>query len=171
MIKKIWNGVTTLLVAIVVLLAFLLVGMRVVGFEVFTVLSGSMEPAYHVGSLIYVKETDPRDLQPGDAITFMANETTVVTHRIAGVVPDEADPNVLWFRTKGDANNSEDAALVHYRNVIGKAVFSIPYLGYVSSYIQNPPGLYVALGCGAVLLVIAFLPAGKKKEQDPIETG
>lgn len=171
MIKKIWNGVTTLLVMIVVILAILLVGMRVAGFEVFSVLSGSMEPAYHVGSLIYVKEADPRDLKPGDAITFMANETTVVTHRIVGIVPDEDDPDILWFRTKGDANDTEDAALVHYRNVVGKAVFSIPYFGYVSSYIQNPPGLYIALGCGAVLLIIAFWPTGKKKEQEPVEMG
>ena len=170
-IQKIWNGFTTLLVVLAVALALLLVGVRIAGFEVFSVLSGSMEPAYPVGSLIYVKKTDPAQLQVGDAITFMANETTVVTHRIAGIVPDDADPDTLWFRTKGDANDSEDVALVHYRNVIGRAVFSIPNLGYLSHYIQNPPGLYVALGCGAVLLIAAFWPTPKKKEQDPQETG
>lgn len=164
MLKKIWNTVTTLAVILVVILAILLVGVRLAGFDVFSVLSGSMEPTYHVGSLIYVKETNPEDLQPGDTITFMVNETTVVTHRIAGVVPDETDPDTLWFRTKGDANESEDTALVHCRNVIGKAVFSIPYLGFVASYIQQPPGLYVALGCSAVLLILVFLPEGKKKE-------
>lgn len=171
MIKKIWNAVTTLMVTLVVVLAILLVGVRLAGFEVFSVLSGSMEPAFHVGSLIYVRQTDPKDLQPGDAITFMVNETTVVTHRITGVVPDEQEPDTLWFRTKGDANDSEDTALVHYRNVIGKAVFSIPYLGYVSYYIQNPPGLYVALGCGALLLILAFWPTPKKKEQAPPASG
>lgn len=156
-----------MLVALVVALAILLAGVRLLGFQVFSVLSGSMEPTFHVGSLIYVKETDPQDLQPGDAITYMVNETTVVTHRIVGVVPDDTEPDTLWFRTKGDANDMEDTALVHYRNVLGKAVFSIPFLGYLSSYIQSPPGLYVALGGAAVLLIIAFLPSPKKKEQDP----
>jgi len=50
--KKIWNTITTLLVILVMILALLLVGARFIGFQVFTVLSGSMEPNYHVGSLI-----------------------------------------------------------------------------------------------------------------------
>lgn len=54
-VKKIWNILTTVLVGLVVLLALLLVGARVVGLQVFSVLSGSMEPTYHTGSLIYVK--------------------------------------------------------------------------------------------------------------------
>ena len=58
-LKKIWNVISTILVALVVLLALLLVGARVVGLQVFTVLSGSMEPTYHTGSLIYVKKVDP----------------------------------------------------------------------------------------------------------------
>lgn len=58
-LKKIWNVISSILVALVVLLALLLVGARVVGLQVFTVLSGSMEPTYHTGSLIYVKKVDP----------------------------------------------------------------------------------------------------------------
>ena len=58
-LKKIWNVISSILVAVVVLLALLLVGARIVGLQVFTVLSGSMEPTYHTGSLIYVKKVDP----------------------------------------------------------------------------------------------------------------
>ena len=54
-IKRIWNWVSSVLVGIVVLLAIALVGVRVVGLQPYVVLSGSMEPTYHVGSLIYVK--------------------------------------------------------------------------------------------------------------------
>ena len=157
-IKKIWNGFTTALVAAVVVLAVLLVGARIAGLRVFTVLSGSMEPAYHVGSLIYVKDVDYTELEPGDVITFMLDESTVATHRITEVVPDEEDSSVLRFRTKGDANDAEDGSLVHYKNVIGTPVFTIPYLGYVANYIQNPPGTYVAIAAGAILLLLVFLP-------------
>ena len=163
-LKKLLNTITTVIVALVVLLALMLVGMRLLGLEVFTVLSGSMEPEYPVGSLIYVKKMDCAQLRIGDVITFMVDEDTVVTHRIAEIIPDENESNTLWFRTKGDANKQEDTNPVHYRNVIGKAVFSIPYLGYVADYIQNPPGMYVALGAGAVMLLLAFLPEKKKKE-------
>lgn len=157
-IKKIWNVVSSILVALVVLLALLLVGARLVGLQVFVVLSGSMEPTYRTGSLIYVKKVDPYTIQEGQPITFMMSETTVATHRVVGIVPDEEDPTVIRFRTKGDANDTEDGGLVHYKNVIGRPVFSIPYLGYVADYIQHPPGRYVALSAGAVLLLLVFLP-------------
>lgn len=156
--KKIWNAFTSLLVVAAILLAIALVGVRLVGLQVFTVLSGSMEPTYHVGSLIYVKETDTAQLAEGDVITFLLDENTVATHRIVGVVPDEEDPSVLRYRTKGDANSAEDGKLVHYKNVIGTPVFTIPLLGYVASYIQNPPGTYIAIAVGIILLLLVFLP-------------
>lgn len=157
-VKRIWNGFTTVLVAAVAILAILLVGVRLIGMQVFTVLSGSMEPTYPVGSLLYVKETDPFALESGDVITFMLDEDTVATHRIVEVVPDETDPTVIRFRTKGDANEAEDGSLVHYKNVIGTPVFSIPKLGYIASYIQEPPGMYIAICAGAILLLLVFLP-------------
>lgn len=54
--KKLLQIISTILVALVVLLAVALVGVRLAGIRTFTVLSGSMEPTYHVGSLIYVKK-------------------------------------------------------------------------------------------------------------------
>lgn len=169
-IKKIWNMISTLVVVVVVIFSLLLVGVRLIGFQVFTVLSGSMEPTYHVGSLIYVKSVDPFELKPLDVITFMLDEDTVATHRIIEVVPDENDPSVIRFKTKGDANNAEDGSLVHYKNVIGSPVFTIPYLGYVANYIQNPPGTYIAITCGALFLLLVFLPDlfdnnGEKKDK------
>lgn len=157
-IKKIGNVVTTVLVVAVVLLAIALAGVRLFGLQVYTVLSGSMEPAYHVGALLYDKKVDPAQLRPGDVITFMLDKETIVTHRIVEVVPDEEDPSVIRFRTKGDANAAEDGSLVHYKNVLGTPVFTIPKLGYFANFVQQPPGLYVAIAFGAVLVLLAFLP-------------
>lgn len=148
-----------------VILALLLVGARVVGLQVFTVLSGSMEPTYHVGSLIYVKKVDPYELKSGDVITFMMNEDTVATHRIEEVIVDENDELIVRFRTKGDANQAADGALVHYKNVIGSPVFTIPKLGYVADYIQNPPGTYVAIAGFALFLLLMFIPDLFAKEE------
>ena len=156
--KKIWNVITTILVVVVVLLALALAGVRLFGLQVYTVLSGSMEPTYHVGALIYDKKVDPMQLQSGDVITFMLDEDTIATHRIVEVVPDEEDSSVIRFRTKGDANAAEDGSLVHYKNVLGTPVFAIPKLGYFASFVQQPPGLYVAIAFGAVLVLLAFLP-------------
>ena len=157
-IKKVWNWVSGVLVVIVALLAVALVGVRLFQLKPFVVLSGSMEPEYHVGSLIYVKSVDYKTLQVGDDITYMLDKDTVVTHRIIEVLVDEEDPETLRYFTQGIANEVPDATSVHYKNIIGKPVFTIPYLGYVSNYLQNPPGMYIAIAAGAILILLVFLP-------------
>lgn len=164
--SKIWSIVSTVLVGAVVVLAVLLLGGRLLGWQVFTVVSGSMEPVYHVGDLLYVRPADPAYLQPGDVITFVMNEQLVVgTHRIVEV---EDTGERLYFYTKGDANAAMDAAPVAQENVLGTPVFSIPLLGYVAAFVQQPPGSYVAVAVGAVLLALVLLPdlPGSKKRRE-----
>ncbi len=157
-VKKVWNIVTTVLVVLVVLVAIALVGVRVVGLQTYAVVSGSMEDSYPTGSLIYVKSVDYKELKVGDPITFMLDEDTVATHRIIEIIPDDEDPEVLRFRTKGDNNQIEDGTPVHYKNIIGTPIFCIPRLGYFAHYIQSPPGMYLAIGGAAILLILVFLP-------------
>lgn len=157
-VKKIWNILSGVLVALVVILAIALAGTRLIGLNTYVVLSGSMEPAYETGSLLYVKEVPYTELEVGDVITFMLDEDTVATHRIVEVVSDETDSSVVRYQTKGDANNAVDGSLVHYKNVIGTPVFSIPKLGYIANYIQTPPGMYVAASAGALLLLLVLIP-------------
>lgn len=158
LIKKIWSGISTAVVALVVILALLLAGARLVGLQVYTVLSGSMEPNYHVGSVIYVREVEPSTLQVGDAVSFLISENTVATHRIIEVLPDEKDPDVIRFRTKGDNNDIADTNPVHCNNVLGKVVGTIPLLGYLSDFVQHPPGTYITLCAMAILILAVFLP-------------
>ena len=47
---------------------------------------------------------------------------------------------------------------MHFNNLIGRPVFSIPYLGYVSNWIQHSPGIYITIAAGVLLLVAVFLP-------------
>lgn len=165
-LKKLWSVLSTLIVVAVVALAILLAGVRIVGLTPYVVLSGSMEPTYHTGSLIYDKKVDPFTLKEGDVITFMVSEDTLATHRIVGVVPDEDEPGTIRFRTKGDANDAEDGTLVHYKNVVGTPVFTIPYLGYFSNWITHAPGKYIAITAAVVFLILLFLPDMLKKADE-----
>ena len=164
-IKKLWDTVTTVFVAIVVIFAVFLMGSRIMGLQVFNVISGSMEPTYSVGDLLYVKTVDPDSVKIGDPITFVLNEDLVVaTHRVVAI-----DSENRQFTTKGDANGTEDAAPVHFNNLIGVPVFAIPLLGYVSAYIQNPPGMYVAMAFCVFVVAAAFLsdmPGKKGKKEE-----
>ena len=163
-LKKIWNIISTTLVVLMVLCAVFLMGSRLMGYECYTVISGSMEPKYMVGDLIYVKEVDVKSIKAGDDITFILNEDLVVaTHQVVRV-----DAENQRFYTKGLANEIEDQDPVHFNNVIGTPQFSIPKLGYVSDFVQNPPGMYITIGIGIILILIVFLPdmIGKKKEEE-----
>lgn len=174
-LKKIWNIVFTCVVILVVLCAIFLVGSRLAGFRVFNILSPSMEPKYSVGDLVYVqaiKNGDVSGIEVGDDITFVLNEDlTVGTHRVI-----EIDYEKQQFTTKGLANETEDPP-VHFKNVIGEVKFSIPLLGYVSHFIQNPPGTYITLALGALFILLVFMPdiiGGIKKlakKEEPVTEG
>ena len=123
-LKKAWSIVTDVVVVLVVILAVALVALRMQGYQVFSVISGSMEPTYSVGDLIYVKSVDPDSVRVGDPITFVLNENLVVaTHRVIRV-----DAENRHFYTQGDANDTPDATPVHFNNLIGVPQFSIPKL-------------------------------------------
>ena len=169
-LRRIYSGITTAIIVAVVILALLLAGVRLLGVTPYTVLSGSMEPTYHVGALIYVQETDPMALQAGDPVTYRMSDGIVVTHRIIEVVEDPVSGRC--YRTKGDANNIADGALLLPGNVMGKPIFTIPYLGYVSWFIQNPPGTYIVIAGCVMLLALTMLTDTifpEKKEPAPEE--
>lgn len=163
-LKKIWNVISTVLVVVMVLCAVFMMGSRLLGYQCYTVISGSMEPSYSVGDLLYVKKVDPNTIKEKDPITFLLNEDLVIaTHRVVKV-----DAEKQHFYTKGDANETPDAAPVHFKNVIGVPQFAIPMLGYVSDFVQNPPGTYITIAVGVVLILLVFLPdmLRKKEEED-----
>ena len=164
---KLKNILTNILVYSVACFALTLFGFRILGFQLFTIMSGSMEPNYKTGSLAYVRSVNPETLRGGDVITYLVNDKTVVTHRIIEVIEEtEADgKTVRRFRTQGDANSSPDAKLVHENNVVGKLAFAIPFLGYLSFYIQRSPGIYFAIVIGTVLIMAAFLPSAEVKKR------
>ena len=157
--KKWRSRLGTVVVAIIAVVAVVLVGLRLAGFRTFTVMSGSMDPEYPVGSLIYVKPVDYKTLKVGDVISYVAgDDKTIVTHRIVEIETDKNDASVLRFRTQGDANNTPDANLVHYKNVLGTPAIMIPLIGFIAHNIQQPPGIYITLVVGTLLLAWTFLP-------------
>ncbi len=162
---------TYFLIAVVLILAILLVGVRIFGIEIYTVLSGSMEPEYKTGGIIYVVDVDVDELEVGDDITFKLSGSTTATHRIIEVIEDS---QARSFRTEGIANGHPDPSPVSADRVIGEAVFTIPYLGFLAAYIQSPPGLYVAISVGIGLLLLVIISDAlsgylKKRNAAPAE--
>lgn len=153
MLNKICSGLTYIILVILMIVSGLLLVPKVFGYENFAVISGSMEPNIPVGAIVYVKETAFQDLAKGDVISFYTSETTRVTHRIIEI--DQESESVI---TQGDANNVRDADSVIYSHIIGKVVFTIPFLGYLSMYMRTPLGIAMICAVVFVLILLHFLP-------------
>lgn len=122
------------------------------GYQLKTVLSGSMEPGIQTGSIIAVKAAEDKNaFQKDDVITFLAEEDMLITHRITEVV--KSGDSVL-YRTKGDNNNAEDMDPVLSDNVVAKYTgFTLPYVGYFINFSQSKNGALLLLIPGFLLLI------------------
>ncbi|HHW48943.1 MAG TPA: signal peptidase I [Clostridiaceae bacterium] len=163
MIKKIvkWGGNVILILIVIaafVSIYFMIQSKRnpdkipsVAGFSVMTVLSGSMSPYLEAGDMIVIKETDPLLLKEGDVITYRQSSGLIVTHRVIELSNGE---NGLMFRTKGDANNVEDAGFVSENQLIGKVAFKIPYGGHVARFVRTPFGFVIFILIPVIILIL-----------------
>lgn len=128
---------------------------NIFGYEILTVLSGSMEPGIPTGSIIGVKPvTDRSNLQVGDVVTFRASERAdmLITHRIIEI---QGEGNSLSFITQGDNNDSPDTEPVTANNIVAKYEnIMIPYIGYVFAYSKTKMGIiFMMIVPGAILVL------------------
>ncbi|CDO03280.1 signal peptidase I W [Oceanobacillus picturae] len=163
-VKKWVSRITTyVLFAALIVMAVVVVSSKasggepeIAGYQLKTVLSGSMEPGIQTGSLIAVKpDGDMKRFKDGDVITFMDKEEKLITHRITEVM---ASGEQVMYRTKGDNNNAEDLEPVLSENVVAEYTgFTIPYLGYLVNFAQSRNGAFLLLIPGILLLCYSGL--------------
>lgn len=140
-----------LILIMVILFCIPLTIPKVLGYQVYHVISGSMQPVIPINSAVYVEKKEAAEIQKGDIIAFysVSDSGAIITHRVVKnqVVSGQ-------FVTKGDANNKEDIAPVPYEYVMGKVVLSIPLLGGVFSVMTTLIGKIVV---GCLVLMGAYL--------------
>ena len=139
------NFLGSFIMLAVILMCLALAAPRLAGIKSFVVISGSMEPAIPVGSMVYSKEVDPKTLETGDVIIFYSGnpvqgdagtgDVIPVTHRV--VLNDTTAGEIT---TKGDANEQNDISKVTYLNVEGKVIFHIPKLGFLAAPLSSVKG-------------------------------
>lgn len=111
----------------------------ILGYNYKTVLTGSMEPAIPVGSIVITKEQSSYEME--DIISFQ-EEGAIITHRIISIDRER-------YITKGDANNVADTEEVQQKQILGKIILTIPLLGYLVMWLMSPFGiisLFIIIG-------------------------
>jgi len=112
--------------------------------------SGSMEPNIKTGAFVMVKPVENYEI--GDVITFKKNRVEEpITHRIYDIRVVEGEP---YFITKGDANNAPDPREIRKKDIVGKVLIDIPYLGYAVDFVQKPVGFVLVIIVPALIIVI-----------------
>nr|WP_034669334.1 signal peptidase I [Bacillus methanolicus] len=184
--KMISSIITFLLFINLILMAFLVVSSKAsggepqaFGYQLKTVLSGSMEPTFKTGSIIIVKPLDMKEktqLKKGDIITFKVGPDKLITHRISSV--NKSGEHVL-YETKGDNNKRKDLDPVLSDNVVAKySGFTIPYVGYFIDFSKSKEGSAILLIVPGILLLgyagVSIYQAiraidTKSKDTDPTE--
>ena len=145
---RIMNFIGVMLMVAVIAATIPLNVPKLFGMQIFSVLTGSMEPVYPVGSVLYVQETTPDQVSVGDAITYSLGDGSeyVMTHRVIQILDTEQA-----FVTQGDANDIADEAPISFSKLIGKPVFCIPKLAVVADFIHTT--------AGKVIIVCMFVTA------------
>jgi len=145
-ILKIIQNIIT--VAIIIVGLFLIITLFPIkgNYKVKVVLSGSMEPAIHIGSIVIIKPISQYKI--GDVVIFGKDtkQDIPITHRI---VSSRAVEGVLLFTTKGDANEDPDTTEIRESDIHGRVLFSVPWMGYVIEFVRKPLGM----------IIVVFIPA------------
>lgn len=179
-LKIISNVIFGIVIVAVALMAFFMIRSRIAGTPpmvfghyIFIVLSGSMEPEFSTGSIVFVKPADPQDIMVGDIVTFsgFAGSRQLTSHRVIEIINDENQG--LFYVTKGDANNAKDPDPISAENMVGRVSGSAPLLGYLMSFVQTKQGLTLFILVPASLLigyeVYGFLKHREEKKQRKVE--
>jgi signal peptidase len=150
---KIFKVIYSIIVAFIVLVALLLIvsSFPITGnIKLMIVQSGSMEPAIKMGSIVLVKPVS--DYKVGDVITFgqISKTKAPISHRIYEI---KTENGATVYITKGDANDAPDATAIQKREIIGKVLFDVPYLGYAVSFAKKPLGFALILIIPAAIII------------------
>lgn len=139
--KKFFNIFLNIVIFIEISLVILFFVPNILGMKTYVVTSGSMEPLYPTGSLIYVKQVDASEIKENDTITFyMEGNNIVATHQVY-----EIDYENKQFRTQGINNRDENGNIIHditpvkFSSLIGEPVLCFKNLGYINRLVTTPP--------------------------------
>ena len=104
------------------------------GFRYYSVQSDSMQPTLKVGDLVVDQKIELQNLKPNDIISYVSpTDSRIITHRLINLRQTK-------LITQGDNLATTDDP-INSSQVIGKAKFKVPYLGYVMDSLRNPIGL------------------------------
>lgn len=143
------------LIILVALFTYLVVARLPFGLKLYVTQSGSMFPAIQEGSLNLNKPSN--NYSVGEIITYKSyeelaedNPLVTITHRIVDIIQDDKG---ISYRTKGDRNQEPDMNLVSANQIIGKVIFTLPYVGWAINFGRTQWGFTALVVIPATIII------------------
>lgn len=134
------------------------------GYNFYVVMSGSMEPSIHTGSVVAVHEEIDYSIQDVITVQMKNDPSQSYTHRIVEKIKEDTTS----FRTKGDANESQDPDIAQQDQVLGKVIFSIPVVGYIANFAKQPTGFILMIIVPSIIIAASELNIIKEETKNII---
>ena len=148
------NAITIFLLSPILVLTIYISPLILAGSLVpFIILSESMVPTMLIGDAVIMQKVQPEDIKVGDIIAFYPKDDakTSVSHRVIEIYNNDGK---LYFQTKGDNVEHKDPFIVDSKNLIGRAVFKIPYLGYMTKFSKSPMLFLIFTVVPSIIIVL-----------------
>jgi len=108
-----------------------------------------MSPALEAGDLVMVQGVPASGIQAEDIIVFNDPDGTPTIHRV--IRTETLQNGTIQFKTKGDANPSEDAYWTLEQSVHGRVIYRIPYIGWLA---LDPTVPIMILSIIAIIMIL-----------------
>lgn len=128
-----------------------------IGYQLYTVLTDSMEPRIPTFSLACTKiipKDEELNLKKGDIITFVGDrfgDEIVLTHHFNSIDEDMTGKKI--YRTNAEGKKELDMYRIERKDIIGTYVFHIPYLGKIFLFLKSKFGFIMYAELAVVWLV------------------
>lgn len=171
-LKSIWKAIKIVIGTILAIIITIIMIQRIsnnnkslLGYRLFTVATGSMEPKYNVGDMILVKEIEPKDIKLHDDVTYKSNDPELnnmfITHQVIEIKENNGKYS---FLTQGIANTGVDPEITEDQ-IYGTVTSKLKVLSFISKKINSNLGFFLIIVVPiAVLIFLEIIDIKEKRE-------
>ena len=139
----------------------------ILGYRIFRVITGSMEPEYDIGQVVICKETNPEEIKIGDDIVYFGKygeySGKIIMHEVIGIDKDEN--NNFNFHAKGLHTASMEDPLIKPNQIYGVVKFKSGILTILYNLATSIYSSFIIVTLLVLNVFISFKFTGKNNIQ------
>jgi len=141
----------------------------ILGYRIFRVITGSMEPEYDIGVVVICKETPMNEINIGDDIVYLGTygdyNGKIIMHDVIGIDKDENNNNIN-FHAKGLHSGSVEDPQIKPNQIFGVVKHQSGILTILYNLATSIYSAFIIISVLVLNVFISFKFSGKNKVQE-----